>query len=123
RQFGGKTAQREISLLGPVQRADAMLTRKLLRLGPAHLARRNAAGLSEAPNAENGRVDAHPKLRRRPVTGQATLVDRRNHALAKIHRIRFAHPCWPPPASMLNQSRPDLGIPNRINLTSSRSSR
>jgi hypothetical protein len=26
------------------------------------------------------------------------------------------------PVSMLNQSRPDLGIPNRINLTSSRSS-
>src|SRR5256885_3812145 len=55
-------------------------------------------------------IYADSKLRRRLVARQATLIDCRNHALAKIHRIRFAHPCWPPPASMLNQSRPDLEI-------------
>src|SRR6266478_6440037 len=122
-EFGDKPTQGEVPCPGALQQPITVLPRNLLRLVPTHLARRNAASLSEAPNPENGRVDAHPKLRRRPVTGQATLIDGRNHPLAKIHRIRFAHPCWPPPASMLNQSRPDLGIPNRINLTSSRSSR
>jgi hypothetical protein len=61
-------------------------------------------------------------LRRRPMARQAAGLNRRDHPLTKINRVRFAHPCWPPfPASMLNQNPPDLGILNRFRLNSYRS--
>jgi hypothetical protein len=61
-------------------------------------------------------------LRRRPMARQAAGLNRRDHPLAKINRVRFAHPCWPPfPASMLNQNPPDFGILNRFRLNSYRS--
>ena len=86
-------AQGEVPFLGALQQPVTVLPRNLLRLVPAHLARRKAAGLSEAPNPDNRRVDAHPKLRRRPVAGQPARINRRNYPLAKIHRIRLAHSC------------------------------
>jgi hypothetical protein len=32
----------------------------------------------------------------RLVTRQAVTLDRFDHPFAKVHRIGFRHPCWPP---------------------------
>jgi hypothetical protein len=95
-EFHHERAQGEVSLLDPSQQPDAMLPRNRLRLVTAHLARRYAAGLAQALHPVDGGADANPELLGRTVTGQAATQNRRNHPLAKINRIRFAHPCWPP---------------------------
>src|SRR6266852_2551893 len=123
-QFGHQPAQGKVFLPRPLQQPGTILARNRLRLVPAHLAWRNAAGLAPALHPVDGRADTHAELRRRPVARHAAALNRRNHPFAKIDRIRFAHPYWPPfPASMLNQNKPDSGIPNRFGLNSSRSSR
>jgi len=64
----------------------------------------------------------HERLRHR--TAGMTRFNRRNHPFAKVQRIRSRHPCWPPiPASILNQTRTPLGIPNRFSKKRSRSRR
>src|SRR6266852_9528867 len=95
-ELASQPAQGEVSILGPLQQPDPMLARNRLRLVTAHLARRNAACLTQASHPIDGRADAHPELLRGPVARQAAGQNRRNHPLAKIKRIRFAHPCWPP---------------------------
>src|SRR5229473_6099874 len=101
-----------------------MLTRNRLRLVPAHLARRNAARLAQPPHPIDHRADAHAKLGRRPAPRHPTLLNRRNHPLTKIKGIGSSHRMLASiPASILNQNRPDLGIPNRFRLKSSRFSR
>ena len=94
-----------------------------LRLVPAHLARRNAARFSQASHPGDDRADAHAKLHRRPALGQSAILNRRNHPLTKIKGIGSCHRMLASiPASISNQNRPDLGIPNRLSLKSSRSS-
>src|SRR5580658_3011227 len=77
-QFGHQPAQGE----GPVPDAPRQKSRVLAgdRLGlmPAHRARRD------------------PEARRRLMPRQPFLQNRSHRALAKIHRIRLAHPYWPP---------------------------
>src|SRR6185312_13969889 len=67
-----------------------------LRPVTTHLARRHAAGLSSPSHPSNGRADGNPELFGRPIAGQPASLDRRNHPLPKIVRVRLAHPCWPP---------------------------
>jgi hypothetical protein len=125
-QFRHKPAQGEVLLLDPLQQPGAVRAGNRLRPVPADLARRNAAGRTHALYPFDRRAHPHAELRRRSAARQATALNRRNHPLAKIDRVSsaFAHPCRPPsPASMLNQNPPDLGIPNRFALNSSRSRR
>jgi len=105
-KFGHKPAQGEVFLLRALQQPSAVLARNRLRLVPAHLARHNAAGLTQAPHPVDGRADTHAELRRRPVAGHAASLNRCNHPFAKIDRIRFAHPCWPPVPSQHVESEP-----------------
>jgi hypothetical protein len=121
-KFGHKPTQGEVFLLRPLQQPSPVRARNRLRLVPAHLARRYAPGLTQPPHPVDGRADAYAELRCRLAAGHPASLNRRNHPLAKIDRIRFAHPCRPPfPASMLNQNPPDLGIQNRFRLNSYRS--
>src|SRR5260370_6936338 len=123
-QLGHQSAQGEGFLPDPVHKPGMVLGRDCLGLVPAHLARRHTPGLPEAPNPGDRRVDPNAEPRRRRAPRQTLLLNCCNHTLMKINRIRLCHPCWPPsPASMLNQIRPTRGIPNRIGLMSSRSSR
>src|SRR5271169_6574005 len=66
-QFGYKPAQGEVPCLGALQQPGMVLARNRLRLVPAHLPRRNAAGLTQAPHPDNCRADADAELRRRLV--------------------------------------------------------
>jgi hypothetical protein len=66
------------------------------RVAPVDGAARRGGRCRKAPHPQNGRVDAHPELRRRPVAGHAAPLNRCHYPLAKIDRIRFALPCWPP---------------------------
>src|SRR6266545_338055 len=95
-ELGDEPAQGEVSVLDPLQEPGRVLARNRLRLVTAHLARRNAPGLTLALHPVNGGADANPELLRSPVTRQPAGHDRRNHPLPKINRVRFAHPCWPP---------------------------
>jgi hypothetical protein len=84
-EFGDKSAQGEVPCLGALQQPSTMLARNCLRLVPAHLPRRNASGLTQAPHPDNRSADTHAELCRRLVAGQASSLNRGNHALAKIH--------------------------------------
>jgi hypothetical protein len=84
-EFGDKPAQGEVPCPGALQQPGTVLARNCLRLVPAHLPRRNAAGLAQAPHPDNRRADAHAELCRRLVAGQASSLNRGNHPLAKIH--------------------------------------
>jgi hypothetical protein len=95
-ELGHQPAQREVAALDPLQQPDAVFTRNLLRLVPAHLARREAAGLTQALDPVNDGTDPHSELLRCPIARHAAGLNRRNHPFAQVHRIRFAHPCWPP---------------------------
>ena len=84
-EFGYKPAQGEVPCLGTLQQPSTMLARNCPRLVPAHLPRRNASGLTQAPHPDNRSADTHAELCRRLVAGQASSLNRGNHALAKIH--------------------------------------
>ena len=94
-EFGDQPAQSEVSVLEPLRQPDLVLPRNRLRFVTAHLARRHAAGLTQTPHPVDSRADAHPELLCRSVARQAVGLNRRNHPLAKIDRIRFAPPGWP----------------------------
>src|SRR5512134_346259 len=99
-----------------------MLSGKLLRLVTAHLAGRDAAGLLITIDPVDRGADPDAEAGRRLPPRQTLLLHRRNHPLAKIHRIRSRHPCWPPsPASMVNHISLTMGIVRRLGLSSSRS--
>src|SRR5258706_12196634 len=70
-EFGDQPAQGEVPCLCALQQPGTLLTRNGLRLVPAHLPPRNAAGLAQAPHPDNRRADADAKLRRYPRAGQA----------------------------------------------------
>src|SRR5712692_6883738 len=120
-EFGDEPAQGEVPILGPQYEPSAVLTRNPLRLVPAHLARRNAARLAQPPHPIDHRADPHAKLGRRPAPRHPTLLTRRNYPRTQIKRIGSSHRMLASiPASILNQTRLDLGIPNRFRLKSSR---
>jgi hypothetical protein len=109
-QFGHQAAQREILLPAPLHQPIPMRAGNLLRLVAADLARFEVAGLAMALHPIDRRAVTDAKPRRRLTPRQPRLLDRRNHPLAQIDRIRLPHPGWPPsPTSRLNQNRPDLG--------------
>src|SRR5262249_21725706 len=93
------------------QPPKAMLARTLLRFVSAHLARRDAARLAQKLDPINGGTDPNSELLRRSIAGHAAALNRSNHPFAKVHRVRLAHPCWPP-------SQPARWIRNRLNLGS-----
>jgi len=84
-EFGDKPAQGKVLCLRTLQQPGTVLSRNCLRFVPAHLPRRNAAGLTQAPHPDNCRADAYAELRRRLVAGQTTTLNRRNHPLTKVH--------------------------------------
>src|SRR6202171_2219342 len=95
-EFSHQPTQGEVAVLDPLQQPEAVLARNRLRPVAAHLAWRNAPGLTHALHPVDRRADAHPKLLRRPGTRHSARHNRCNHPLTKINRIRSAHPCWPP---------------------------
>ena len=94
-KFSHEPAQGEIVGPDPLRQPDRMVPRNRLRFVPAHLARCDAAGLIDPLHPVNGRADRDPKLFGGPIAGHATL-NRCNHPLPKVLRVRLAHPCWPP---------------------------
>src|SRR5262245_12794650 len=119
-QFADQPAQGELTILDPIQQPSAVLARNRLWLMPAHLAGSHTPGLAQTGHPANCAADTHPELLGCFVTRQHVAFHRRNHAFAKILRVWLAHPSWPPSSRMVNQKPPDLGIPNRFRLTSSR---
>ena len=123
-KLGNQPTYCEVLLPDPLQKPLAMLTGNRFWLVATHLAGGNAAGLAHPPHPIDHRTDAQTKLRRRPVARQPTLLNRRDYTLTKIKRIWSAHRMLASnPASILNQNQPDLGIPIRFRLKSSRFSR
>jgi hypothetical protein len=59
-----KSTQGEISFLDPVQHPNPMFARDRPWSVTTHFARRDAAGLAQAPHPVNGGADATPKLLR-----------------------------------------------------------
>ena len=120
-KLGNQPTYCEVLLPDPLQKPLAMLTGNRFWLVATHLAGGNAAGLAHPPHPIDHRTDAQTKLRRRPVARQPTLLNRRDYTLTKIKRIWSAHRMLASnPASILNQNQPDLGIPVRFRLKSSR---
>src|SRR6476619_289633 len=120
-KLGNQPTYCEVLLPDPLQKPLAMLTGNRFWLVATHLAGGNAAGLAHPPHPIDHRTDAQTKLRRRPVARQPTLLNRRDYTLTKIKRIWSAHRMLASnPASILNQNQPDLGIPIRFRLKSSR---
>src|SRR6476620_8839612 len=120
-KLGNQPTYCEVLLPDPLQKPLAMLTGNRFWLVATHLAGGNAAGLAHPTHPIDHRTDAQTKLRRRPVARQPTLLNRRDYTLTKIKRIWSAHRMLASnPASILNQNQPDLGIPIRFRLKSSR---
>src|ERR1700674_2906073 len=100
-----------------------MVAADRLRLVPAHLPRRHAAGVLIPPDPVDDRAHRNAELGRRPMPRQAARQHRRNDTLAKINRIRFSHLMLTPlPASTLNHNKSDSGPPMRFKPKSPRSS-
>src|SRR5262245_16784300 len=94
-QFGGKTAQREVMVAAALDEPIPPGARYLPRLGPADLARHNAAGLLKQLHPFDRSTIADPETLRRAAPRKPFRLDRSHHTLAKIHRIGH-HSCWPP---------------------------
>jgi hypothetical protein len=88
-----REVQRHFSVTARKQLAPASVA----RLVTAHLARSNAAGLIDPLHPANCGADRNPELLGGLIAGHPAL-DRGHDTLAKIQRIRLAHPCWPPPS-------------------------
>jgi hypothetical protein len=82
-ELGDQAAQGEISL-GSFQHKDPVPARNRLWPVAAHLAGRNATGLSLPPHPSNGRADRNPELLGRLIARQPAGQNRCNHPLAKI---------------------------------------
>jgi hypothetical protein len=83
-EFGNQPAQGEIARLDPFQHPDTVFARNRLRPVPAHLASRDAAGLSLPSHPSNGRADGNPELLAGLIARQPTAHNRRNDPLPKI---------------------------------------
>jgi hypothetical protein len=66
-QLGHQPAQGEVPFLDPPQQPQPVLTPDFLRLVAAHLARRYAAGLAQAPDPIDGGADRYAEVLRCPI--------------------------------------------------------
>jgi hypothetical protein len=83
-QFGDESAQGKIFFRDPQKQKAAMLANDRFRLVPAHLARQNAAGFSEAADPIDHRADPDGKMRGCLAPRHAALQNRRDNPLSKI---------------------------------------
>jgi len=89
----------------------------------AHLTGPDMALVPKLANPIDDRARGNSEPMSRHMTAQTPALNRSYSSLPKIQRIRSSHPCRPPyPASILNPTRALLGIPNRFEINSSRSS-
>ena len=95
-QFADQPAQGEGAVPNPPRQKGRVLTGDRLGLAPAYLARRDAPRLPKPSHPIDHRARRDPESRRRPMPRQPLLQNPSHRALAKIHRIRFSHPYWPP---------------------------
>src|SRR5262245_37091699 len=101
-KLGNEPAYGEIAFPDPLRQPDRVLSRNRLRLVTAHLARLDAAGLLDPLHPANGCADRNPKPLGGLIAGHPAL-NRGHDTLAKIQRIRLAHPMLASnPASMVN---------------------
>jgi len=91
-QLGYQPAQGEGPLPDPLHKPVPLRAPDRFRLVPAHLTRRHAARLPEAPHPPDHRADPYTELHRRTTPRKAALLDRSNNTFSKIDRIRFRHP-------------------------------
>src|SRR6478672_12112782 len=96
-KLGNEPAYGEIAVPDPLRQPDRVVSRNRLRLVTAHLARLNAAGLLDPLHPANCGADRDPKPLGGLIAGHSAL-NRCHYALAKVERVRLAHPCWPPPS-------------------------
>jgi hypothetical protein len=97
-QLRHQSAQREIPPTAPLDEPILMLPPDRLGFVPTHLARSGAAGAAKSLHPLDRAAYRHPKMRRRLMSRHPTAINRRNHSLSQINRIRPCHPCWPPPS-------------------------
>jgi hypothetical protein len=89
----------------------------------AHLARRPRTASFEALHPLDGRGLAHPEARRSRPPAHPSPNHRVDHPIAQSCEYAPAIPAGLRPASRLNQSAPDSGIPRRFKLAAARSRR
>src|SRR6478736_6873536 len=94
-KLGNEPPYSEIAVPDPLRQPNRVVSRNRLRLMTAHLTRLNAAGLLYPLHPTDCCADRDPKLLGCLIAGHPAL-DRGHDTLAKIQRIRLAHPCWPP---------------------------
>src|SRR5579859_3051731 len=82
-----------------------MLAPDRLRLVPSHLARRDAPRFLEPLNPLDRRADPNAEPRRCLVPGKPFHLNCRNHALSKIHGVRFRHRRLAPKSSPILESQ------------------
>src|SRR5262249_52979094 len=92
-QLADQTAQGELAIPAAMQQPIPVLANKLLRAISAYLAWRHTAGLTVPVDPIDRRADRHLEAGCRLIARQAVPLDRLNHSLPKVHRIRFRHPC------------------------------
>src|SRR5262249_31401699 len=103
----------EIALPTALQEPLAIRADQLLRPPPAPRQRCQPSPLPVVANPVDRRLDPDPKPGRRLPPRQALPLDRVHNTLAKVSRVRLAHPCWPPPQpASLNQKTARVGNPN-----------
>src|ERR1700710_2890493 len=98
-QLGHQAPQREVASR-PFQKPVAMLAAQSLRLVTTDLARGNATRLARTTNPFDRRTRRNTKMGRRRVARHPVPLNRRNHPLAQVHRIRLRHQM---PASLTSQ--------------------
>lgn len=89
-KFGYKASEGKVGL-GPLQQPVTMSPRKRRGLVTPDALGRDAAGRIAALEPMHCRTGGYAETRCRFMSGQAFVIDRRNHALTQIHRIRSDH--------------------------------
>src|SRR5690242_5578165 len=103
-QFANQTAEREVAGMAPLDQPDPMLTPDPLRPIAADPPSSNTSSGTEPLRPLHRSAHRHPKLRCCLMAGRTTL-DRADHSLPKVNRIRSPHLCWPP-SSQQSESHP-----------------
>jgi hypothetical protein len=103
-QLGYQPAQREVPVSAALQQPVTPGSGYLLRLVATHLAGLDAARRTKELHPVDHRTVTDAKARRRLPARKTFVLDCSHHALAKICRIRLAHPYWPPVSSQQVES-------------------
>jgi hypothetical protein len=98
-ELGDPSAQSKGALVDAPRQKPSLLASTRLGLTPADLARRDAPRFPNAPHPIDHCTRRNPKSPRRLRPRQPVSQNCRHRALTNIHRIRLAHPCWPPAQS------------------------